>query len=686
MFTGHLAEETTLESQTALNGDVMRGYPYFHLPGIDLLWDRMELNTAKQCQSAVRQLGRPGMPAELYGATGWDLPFSGFKAQGDWLAALGVTLRVHHLAWVSMEGEAKRDYPGSICQHQPWWREFKLVEDHFARVNAVMTRGRPLARVAVVHPIESFWHCFGPVESNQAECEARERLFKELTEWLLFGLVDFDFISEALLPQLCPLDQAGAPLRVGEMAYDTVLVPGLRSIRGSTLDRLERFASQGGKLLFVGAAPSLVDAKPSGRASHHATLAADRDAILTALAPFRPFTANTTQNSLLHQARQEGTATHIFLCNTDREKGGDLRLGFPGKLAATLWDTMTGESAPLPLRHEADNSILEWHFPPHGHLLLSLEPEEEPLAIPETVPVTLSEPNALLLDIASWRWDDGAWEAPEELLRIEDAVRRRTGLSLRRSYNAQPWSDRSPSPELGRLELCFSINCEASVAEPLLALERPELWRVELDGQEISAAATGWWVDEAIRTLPLPPLGTGEHRLVMSTQFTRRGALECCYLLGAFGVRLDGARATVVDAPTRLAWGDWTTQGLPFYTGNVSYHLPFQLPRTEDVQVSFEEFANPLLRLAVDGHDAGPLAFAPWERRLAALAAGGHSLEITAFGTRNNAFGCLHTSAPNRQTPDPSLWRCSGALWDYAWHLTPMGILSPPRLSRITRN
>jgi hypothetical protein len=43
---------------------------------------------------------------------------------------------------MSMAGEAKRDYPASIGHQSPWWREYPLIEDHFARINTVMTRGR----------------------------------------------------------------------------------------------------------------------------------------------------------------------------------------------------------------------------------------------------------------------------------------------------------------------------------------------------------------------------------------------------------------------------------------------------------------------------------------------------------------------------------------------------------------
>ena len=55
----------------------MRSYRSFDIPGIDMLYDSRELNTAKQAQSAVRQYGREGMLSELYGVTGWEFDFQG---------------------------------------------------------------------------------------------------------------------------------------------------------------------------------------------------------------------------------------------------------------------------------------------------------------------------------------------------------------------------------------------------------------------------------------------------------------------------------------------------------------------------------------------------------------------------------------------------------------------------------
>ena len=119
--------------------------------------------------------------------------------------------------------------------------------------------------VGVIHPIESYWLCFGPQDQSARSVRNARQAFAQLTEWLLFGQIDFDFIAESLLPDLCPA-QASAPLTVGQCAYSIIIVPSLRTIRATTLERLEAFHAAGGQLIFAGEIPSLVDAVPSERA------------------------------------------------------------------------------------------------------------------------------------------------------------------------------------------------------------------------------------------------------------------------------------------------------------------------------------------------------------------------------------------------------------------------------------
>jgi hypothetical protein len=704
-LTGHLMEEGTLGSQTAAVGDAMRSYRSFQLPGIDMLCDAREYNTAKQAQSAVHQYGRSGMASELYGVTDWDYPFLGHKAQGDWQAALGVTVRVPHLAWVSMAGEAKRDYPASIFYQSPWYREYPLVEDHFARLNTALTRGRPAVRVGVIHPVESYWLDFGPLEQTKMRRQVREDCFRDLTAWLLFGLIDFDFICESLLPSQAPA-RGGAPFQVGSMAYDVVVVPALRTIRATTLERLEAFAAAGGTVLFAGEIPTLLDAQPSDRPAQFArrctAVPFHRTAILGALDPYRDLEIRHEDggpaDSLLYQMRVDGSGRTLFICNTDRlHDRPNTQIKVRGRWTVSALNTFTGTVTPLTAHEEGPWTVVAWDFTAHGHALLSFAPPGPPTPAPATpvtakwqetarledpVPVTLSEPNVLLLDQAQWKIDAGPWQPLEEILRLENLVRIQLGLGPQTGGNAQPWTDRAEAKILAQVTLRFTIVSDVAVTDPQLALEDAAARTVVFDGAPVRREVTGYYVDEAIPTVKLPSFAAGTHSLEVTIPYHRKSVIEWHYLLGDFGVQVRGRHARIVAPVRTLAFGDWTGQGLPFYTGNVTYHATIRGDgRPHALLVPY--FRVPLLSVALDGHAVGKIAFAPFRVELGPLSAASHRLDITAFGHRFNGFGSLHWADPGPWV-GPGAWRTTGTGWCYEYHLKPMGILVSPLVQTLS--
>ncbi len=706
-LTGHLMEEATLTSQVAAVGEAMRHYRSFQIPGIDVLCDRMEdeFNTAKQAQSAARQYGRPGVLSELYGVTNWSFDFPGHKRQGDWQMALGVLYRVPHLAHVSMAGEAKRDYPASIGYQSPWWPWYRRIEDHFARAGALMSRGRPRVRIGVIHPVESFWLCCGPLDQTAAERADREAAFADLTRWLLYGFADFDFISEALLPR----QAAGADasrFRVGQMAYDAVVVPNLRTIRSTTLARLERFADAGGAVLFAGEIPDLVDAAPSAAP---AALAARclrrplaRAALLEALAPFcdvRLLNAAGAQvHGALHQVREEDGDRYIFLCNTDRERAMEnLELRVRGAWQPQHFDTHSGAIAPLPAEAAGDWTRIPCRLDAHGSLLLALEPgappavevsAEPPLRetarLADPVPVTLSERNVLVLDTAAYRIGDGAWSEPLPILELDGRIGAALGLPPRGGHMAQPWTDREPLATLATVQVRLAFASEVPVAGARLALEGLANTRIRLDGQPQTGEADGWFTDEAIRTVPLEDMAPGAHRIELEIAYHRKSCIECFYLLGDFGVNVRGRHALVTEPVRELAFGDWTRQGLAFYAGNVTYHSRFE---AGDAPVTLEipHLAGALATVHLDDRAPVPLPFAPRRAAFGAIP-GPHRLDLTVFGNRVNAFGQLHHARAgghpegSRYWWGPESWRSKGAMWTDEYQLWPMGLLSAPRL------
>lgn len=56
------------------------------------------------------------------------------------------------------------------------------------------------------------------------------------------------------------------------------------------------------------------------------------------------------------------------------------------------------------------------------------------------------------------------------------------------------------------------------------------------------------------------------------------------------------------------------------------------------------KFKSPLLSVALADRETGKIAFAPLQLELGKLTSGTHTLDITAFGNRLNALGCLHNA------------------------------------------
>jgi hypothetical protein len=239
--TGHVLSEETPYSQMKNCGAAMRFYEYMQAPGIDVLTQHMrEYDTAKQVSSAAHQFGQRWRLSETYGCTGWDFTWEAHKAVSDWQAALGINLRCQHLSYYTMAAEAKRDYPASIFFQSPWWKEYSKVEDYFARINVLMSRGREVRDVLVLHPIESMWAV--PTRDEKAR-KALNEAHWALKDNLLAANIDFDYGDEDILARHARVAKKDgrAILRVGKADYKVIVVSGMLTMRGSTLRLLRQF-------------------------------------------------------------------------------------------------------------------------------------------------------------------------------------------------------------------------------------------------------------------------------------------------------------------------------------------------------------------------------------------------------------------------------------------------------------
>ena len=717
-LTGHMMAEWMLQCQTMAIGDVMRPLKEFGIPGIDMLCDRREFATAKQCVSVARQGGKEGAMCEVYGVTGWTYDFRNHKLGGDWQAALGINLRVHHLTWASMEGEGKRDYPASIGYQSPWYREYPAIENHFARVNTAMVRGKARVRVGVIHPIESYWLAWGNKEQTAIKRMAMEENFESLIQWLLFGLIDFDFISEALLNEY-PEGNYENGFPVGAMSYDVVLVPGMETIRSSTLSRLKKFKEKGGKIYFLGSEPKYIDAEPAEEVRSFSAgcekLPYNRAVILQELESYRDvdvdsFPVNGVDptrmtyrengnraNNLFYQLREDNGCRWLFLAHVNKPRNEmitydeKLIARIRGRWQPTLYDTMTGEIQPLKAEYRNGFTRIILLGSAQSSFLIRLESSEKDswegysfpmpydgvkayLEQPEKT--ELDEDNVVLLDAAAYSFDGDAEQPKEELLRIDNKFREKLGYPLRMEALAQPWTEKPAKPE-HELMLRFTVDSDIERDHVDLAMERPEEAKIQWNGKAVPSVVSGWYTDRDIRRVSLGKLEKGCNELILRIPFGRKTNVEWCYLLGSFGAEVTGKNIRITEPAGQIVYGDITRQGLPFYGGNVIYKNRI---RTEagELHIEVPHYKGALVSVYLDGKDCGRIFLAPYRLNLGKVEAGEHELTLRLYGNRENTFGAIHHADETEPWYGPNLWRTAGNLWAYEYQLTRTGILTTP--------
>jgi hypothetical protein len=730
-FTGHVLHEDSLTSQVVPNGSMQRNYEYMDAPGMDLLSEgnRCYWN-AKQVASVARQLGQRQVLSELYGCTGWQMDFNDYKNVGDWQALFGVNLRCPHLSWYTMQGEAKRDYPGSILHQMSAWPQWRHLETYFARLNVVLERGTPLCDLLVVNPVESVWAqinlgwCNG-LSASTPEIEALERTYQDVFHHLAGAGIDFDYGDEDHLARRGTVsDTTGVPtLELGRMRYRAVLVAGAETLRGSTCDLLERFAAAGGTVLFAGPPPTHVDAAPSARpaqlAARTVRCGSDRAGLVNAYRtrlpqPVQVVDADGMEASgygfaavkdVFCQGRREGATTWVVAINVDRTTPRNRLLV---RVAADLagpapaveeWDLLTG--ARRRIAALAHRDTLEWEadLPVGGSRCWRVVPavrSDAPVAVPlvdgQRIPVPgpfayrLHEPNVCLLDRARWRFAGGDWQPETEVLRIDRTVRDQAKLPRRGGEMVQPWfaAKHLPRPEpRGRLELAFDATVERLPDGAVeLVLESPERFEVAVNGRNLDARTSpGFWIDIALKRLVLPAaaLHHGVNTITLATEAAADLDLENLFLTGLFGVRLDGTRRILTALPATLAVGDLTTQGLPFYGAGLTLHLPVPAACRGGAPSVLEvpRFAASCLYVGADepGH---LIAWDPRRAEVGDLCRDQESLDLTVVLTRRNTFGPVHELPVKAESYHPDSFHSAGTRWSEPYALHPAGLLAAP--------
>ena len=165
--------------------------------------------------------------------------------------------------------------------------------------------------------------------------------------------------------------------------------------------------------------------------------------------------------------------------------------------------------------------------------------------------------------------------------------------------------------------------------------------------------------------------------LTVKLPLGKRTSTEWCYLLGDFGVRTVGRTSVITKKSEKLAFGSIVEQGMPFYGGNITYHLEAETPNGEII-ITVPQYRGGLAKVIIDGEEKGYIVYSPNTLRITGLEKCRHSVDIMLYTNRFNSFGSVHNSDSMLTWQGPDSWRTENEKWSYEYRLRPAGILSSP--------
>jgi len=739
-ITGHVIEESSLSGQTIMAGSVMRYYETMDCPGIDVLSEGAKSYwSVKQLSSVARQTGKKWLLSELYGCTGWQMNFKSHKAIGDWQTLFGINLRCHHLSWYTMKGEAKRDYPASIFHQSAWWEDYDIVETYFARFGYMLTQGMPCCDVLVISPLESVWsqvypgayRMVGPADNGILKLEGK---YQQLFHWLAGSQIDFDYADEDMMSRLYEIDTDSGKspiLKIGKASYKTVVVGGLETIRMTTLSILEKFVKKNKKIIFAGESPAYVDALKSDAACQLAeksiSIPFEKNQIVEACEKFLENSIKIVDTktgkrneNIFCQLREADGEFILAAINVDRENpSGQLTVKINVKGFAEEWDCLTGEKSTVDYV-ETDSGIeFQTSLTAVGSRVFRIVPEKDELlaGIPKLSEAkseilsgpfnySLTEPNICVLDMAEYKIDDGDWQPELEILKVDQAIRNHFNIPIKSGEMLQPWFSKKyfgdkQHKEHGKISLKFPFEIKDLPEEDLtLCMETPEEFAVKVNGQKIDFPENpDFWIDICFKKVALPVslFNKGLNFIELETAFREDIDLETIYLIGNFGMELDGCKKTIVELPEKLEPRCVTNQGLPFYSGGIRYKLSPPLKgvavRPGDVKIQNPKstiknilkvpaYEGALIKIISKAEAVKRIPWLPNEADITEFLDDQNSeLELEIVLTRKNTFGPLHETDRKPVSCGPANFTTGGAAFSEEYILYPAGLLAPPVLT-----
>ncbi|MGD0340183.1 MAG: glycosyl hydrolase [Bacteroidales bacterium] len=683
-FTGHYWEHEWPSMRPG--ADNMAMYAWHQQPAIDMLFNQFNdssvnaqfgnTRSVKELASVANQTGRQRKLSETYGGSGWELTFADMKRLGDWEYVLGINFMNQHLSHISLAGARKYDYPLTFTYHEPWWNDYKFINDHYARLSMALSAGRQVNDILILEPTTSSW-LYDSYTNPDPKAHKIGQVFQDFITRLEKSQVEYDLGSENILKDRGSVSKG--KMIVGQCSYSTVVLPPMiENLDMATLRLIEKFVGQGGKLIAF-SIPYLVDGKDNNAIKDfftHNAAKINQESELTGEVISKYFTnpgfscSNGITGKLYHQRRKLADGDILFLVNSSMKESSEGTITTRGTDAIEL-NTITGEMNGYPCSKSGDMTTLSFSLPPAGSLLLFIPSTRSPIGnvklIPKKYDLMPSEPmlvrrdseNAMPIEFCDLTV--GGESTPDmHTYNAADKVYKYYGFR-----NGNPWNTsvqfktRTVDRDTFGVKTGFTATYHFTIREKSdcstfkAVVERPWLWRVSVNGTEIKPEAGKWWLDRDFAVFSIGRLvkkGDNTISLVVAPMKVN-AEIEPVYIVGDFSVSPAEKGWLLMPSVKKLTAGGWKDQGMPFYSWGVVYSKEFSVEKPEgSYKARLNDWKGTIAEVRVNGVRAAPAVFPPYESDITALVKPGKNLiEVKVIGSLKNLLG------PHFNNPAPGV-------------------------------
>ena len=694
MLTGHHLLEETYLTQLTGNGAIMPQYSYYNIPGMDWLSDKQtSIVTMIQVSSVAAQMGSKQILSETFAMCGWNFNFNQMRHLYQYQMVHGINLLCQHLQSYSLRGMRKHDYPPSLFVHQPWWNKYHLFNNYVARVGMLLAEGQWNCDVLILHGQSSAWTQFNAKDNGFIEQYSDS--LEQLSQMLDSAHVNYHYGDETIIEQHASIN--GGKFRIGQQSYSLIVLPQLTNISRAVKELLEKYINAGGIVLAVEnnieQVPLTVDGEIDSSINklleNFVWFATEKELTenIHNYAEYCSITKHETGENLpdiVFTSRyfenlngQKGKLYYVVNSRQDKQFSSQIKLS--GK-SAQIINPETGEFESAEFTSCDDNSIeLTCNFVESGALLVFVSEKTTCVSkTPETTTAScqakeldgdfdlcLKSENALTIDRCSFFIDDKLIAEAEDVSVIKNYL-----LRIKEPVNI-------------KLEYCFDVANDFDPSQELfLIIENPEMYKICINGTEISNEACGIYLDSAFSRLALKNLCIhGKNMITLKTIFqqneevynhikrARKFEAEAnklafdmevmpVYIIGNFAVKSRNA-FTELDNKTLRCENHFyldklpetcnnktlVENGLMFFAGTVLLRKKIFLVPNEIANrtLKFDKLMACHATIRINGKLAGELYWHPFELDIAGfLKPGENTIEIKLTNGLRNLLGPHH--------------------------------------------